>query len=323
MDTIVVVFEFCSPRDLLTIASTSQELSRRVTYSHVLRSSLMRGGPFCKAFLETMFGLCRKGAIFVPSPMRLLRLLNTRRCEMQGCSTKTKSIETKLGLSLCSKCRSKSYTIFDNNETRNALESMEIVNKNRVASSKYGSFFSFFAMDYIQGGEREGPIITGQTMDRLCSTRGDTTLAVALENYFSSIPIGSKTFFENYDEILLESVVYHKSVEQKRVELLEKKMNINRDKFDVIKDSILNGLSDAPWSEHLPGSLYFDTVTAHLRKAPSKATKKGLQAIVNDILQKFDALFAFVKMDFLFGTSKIVAINRIIALPSLIVREMR
>jgi hypothetical protein len=139
-------------------------------------------------------------------------------------------------------------------------------------------------------------------MDRLCSTLGDTTLAAELENCFSSIPIGSKIFYETYDEILLESVAYYKSIEQKRIELLQKKMKINREKFDVIKDSILNKFSEAPWSEYLPGSFYFNKVTTHLRKAPSKATKKGLQAIANDILQKNYALFAFVKMDFLFST---------------------
>jgi hypothetical protein len=133
MDTIVIVFEFCNPRDLLSIASTSQELSKRVTYTHVLRSSFMRGGPFCKASLEGIFNRCRKGAIFIPSPIRLLHLVNTRRCESHGCLTKVKSVNSFLGLSFCSKCTKKSYNL-PNFEARYSLEALESVNKIRITS---------------------------------------------------------------------------------------------------------------------------------------------------------------------------------------------
>jgi hypothetical protein len=92
MDTIVIVFEFCSPSDLLSIASTSLELSKRVTYTHVLRSSLMGDGTFYNESLEVIYNLCKKGAIYIPTPMRLLRLVNFRRCENEGCSTKARCL---------------------------------------------------------------------------------------------------------------------------------------------------------------------------------------------------------------------------------------
>lgn len=53
MDTVIVIFEF-SPRDLLSLTSTSKELIERLTYSHVIRSSLFRGGAFYKATIQSI-----------------------------------------------------------------------------------------------------------------------------------------------------------------------------------------------------------------------------------------------------------------------------
>jgi hypothetical protein len=177
---------------------------------------------------------------------------------------------------------------------------MERAIKIRIIS-KFDSFHQFFDKDYFQGGERNGPVVTAETIGRHLLL--DTSLSASLENYLSTIPIGPITFFDAYDKILPESVAYHKSIERKKIEALENKMNINKEKFEVIKGTILNKLSNAPWAEFLTGSKYFRKVTEHLLNAPSKATKKTLQVIVDDIRPKLDALFAFLKLDFLFDST--------------------
>jgi hypothetical protein len=177
---------------------------------------------------------------------------------------------------------------------------MESTIKDRIASH-FKCFY--FAKDYSQGGERNRPVITVQTMNYLRKLP-DKTFTAALENFLHTIPRGPKTFFDNYDKILPESITYHAIIVQRKREALEKKISKKKEKFEVIKDTILNKLSGAPWSNHVENSTYFIKATEGLRHAPSKATKKALQAIVNDIRPKFDALFVFLTMDFLFDTTQ-------------------
>jgi hypothetical protein len=181
---------------------------------------------------------------------------------------------------------------------------METTLKDRIASI---SHLYYCLKDQSQGGERIGPIITAQTIDRLnrLNALQDTiTLRTALVDYLGTIPIGPQTFFDSYDEILPESIAYHALIEQRKREALVNKFRINYNKFKVIKDTILSKLSGAPWSNHVENSDYFIKATEGLRHAPSKATKKALQAIVNDIRPKFDALSVFLTMDFLFDTTQ-------------------
>jgi hypothetical protein len=72
-----------------------------------------------------------------------------------------------------------------------------------------------------------------------------------------------------YDSILSESIAYHKSIEDRKSAAFYNKLLSNNAKFKVIKDTILNKLSDAPWSNYVVDSDYFIKLTDHLRQAPS------------------------------------------------------
>lgn len=79
-DTASIIFSFLNCRDLLSMASTSKLLMERVTYEHVMQSALMNGGH-AAASVDRMMALVRERRVYIPSPMRLLRVANGQRCE--------------------------------------------------------------------------------------------------------------------------------------------------------------------------------------------------------------------------------------------------
>ncbi len=88
------------PRALLVVSSASKVMQRVVTYEVVVRSVLLKGGEHGKKTLRCMMELMCGGSaypddpsmkcvpggrIWIPSPLRLLRLVLGKRCEIAGC----------------------------------------------------------------------------------------------------------------------------------------------------------------------------------------------------------------------------------------------
>jgi hypothetical protein len=95
-----LVLQFLSPRQILALASCSSVIMQYVNYELVIRNTVLTGGSQPVLNLTAALqGLCRQ-AIYTPSPMRLLRIVNARRCER--CSRKTNIL--RMGLFICSKC---------------------------------------------------------------------------------------------------------------------------------------------------------------------------------------------------------------------------
>jgi hypothetical protein len=271
MDTILTIFEFCSPLDLLSISSTSKELISRLTYLHVLRSSLMRGGVFHRTSLAVIINLCRTGKIFIPSPIRLLRLVNGHHCEKAGCTLKISHSTPNLGLTnfglcFCHSCTMNSLNRLDL-KTRGAIAWKEIVLDERCASSYYQSKYHIWARDYTHAAERNGPVITVRTINRLYKQfEPKTTLLDSLKSYLETIPIGPKIIFDTYDTVLPESRAYHNSVAKRKFDISEKNKVNKKKKVDAMEKEIFSLLSDATWAKLAVGSNYLDTLLAPLRK---------------------------------------------------------
>ena len=158
MDAISNVFVCLSPKDLLLISSTCKELIGRLNYDHVLRSSLLRGDATHRTSLELIIELCRSGKIYIPSPIRLLRLMNGCRCELPSCRNTQKISDTseklKFGLYICSKCYPKGGLNFKTKRDENAWN--KILNHDRCASIDKGSKSFIWPGDFSHGGERQG-----------------------------------------------------------------------------------------------------------------------------------------------------------------------
>ena len=83
-DVASIIYSFLDCRELLNMACTSKLLIERLTYDHVIRSSMMHGGH-AKTNVERLVSLAKDRRIHMPSPMRMLRVANGKRCEHCGC----------------------------------------------------------------------------------------------------------------------------------------------------------------------------------------------------------------------------------------------
>ncbi|CAH0370501.1 unnamed protein product [Pelagomonas calceolata] len=72
--------------DLFSLVKTTKEMRSRLTHEHSLTAVLLNAddkfGKNAKATIRNVMDLYEKGKIHKPSPMRLLRLANGKRCEM-------------------------------------------------------------------------------------------------------------------------------------------------------------------------------------------------------------------------------------------------
>ena len=80
LDAFNIVMAFLHPRDLLHTAFTCKSLRDMVSTSMVIKSALVHGGH-AKSTMEVLFTLTSKHAMHIPSPLRLLRLVNGKVCE--------------------------------------------------------------------------------------------------------------------------------------------------------------------------------------------------------------------------------------------------
>ena len=82
LDSLVLetVFSFLDSRTLFNVAFCSKAIRARITHEAVVRSAVLSGGVATKT-IQRMTFLLELRAIWVPSPLRLLRLVNGRSCE--------------------------------------------------------------------------------------------------------------------------------------------------------------------------------------------------------------------------------------------------
>lgn len=80
LDAFNIVMAFLHPRDLLHTAFTCKSLRDMVSTSMVIKSALVHGGH-AKSTMEVVYALTSVYAMHIPSPLRLLRLVNGKVCE--------------------------------------------------------------------------------------------------------------------------------------------------------------------------------------------------------------------------------------------------
>jgi len=86
VDAMVNVMEFLPPRSLYNVALTCKSLREMVTTKMVVQCALIHGGH-AKKTMEELYNMMSTHSIHVPSPLRLLRLANGKRCEF--CNNKS------------------------------------------------------------------------------------------------------------------------------------------------------------------------------------------------------------------------------------------
>lgn len=158
-----MVISFINPRDLLHLSMCSKRFSQttRINHDHVVTSALLSGGKakrIATQVMEMALPLSStapsRTSIHLPTPIRLLRLVNGTRCESRACSSAvTASLCPRFGLFLCWDCFFSLTTAVD-------LKHEVIATKKRMARL-YRSKAHVVKIPFIDAsGEIAGPIVT-------------------------------------------------------------------------------------------------------------------------------------------------------------------
>jgi hypothetical protein len=162
-----VIIEFLPPRDLLSIASSCKMLRDRLTMSMAVKGAMACGSQG-QALLVNVSWCLRHRAIFMPSPLRLLRLAQGSLCEF--CCDRP-ICTTYLGLNWCPRCQYAHATLSTSFLARNTpvstsllLDSHRVVlHKAEWISDPEISVFKFFA-GFRVSGDLVGPTCTFKHM---------------------------------------------------------------------------------------------------------------------------------------------------------------
>ena len=234
-DALLLAMECLCPRDLLRISSSCKVLRESITTSLVVKSAMIHGGH-AKTTVSELYKLVKPRSIYVPSPLRLLRLVNGKRCEFCF-QSKVNFVRPYVGVFACWTCLTergltkawrKSWVRYK----RNSEAYDAVFYHPRVACSPFSSIVFLWARRrsaFSSAGMREfiGPIARFEDIDEMASSRDIETY---LDNN-SEAPENdsSKEFVEAYDEIIGRSIrVGNERCEIKRVKTEkahENKMN--------------------------------------------------------------------------------------------------
>ncbi|KAJ1463122.1 hypothetical protein M885DRAFT_610142 [Pelagophyceae sp. CCMP2097] len=104
-DTVRLAIEFLRAPELLRLTRCAKRwAASMLTDEMVMRSALRTSKCHGRQTLENVMKLYAGGAVHRPSPMRLLRLVNGKRCENRGCENRVNFARPEYGLFYCWEC---------------------------------------------------------------------------------------------------------------------------------------------------------------------------------------------------------------------------
>ena len=167
LDALSLIMEFLSARQLFNMAFTCKTLRDFVTTEMVVRSALVGRGR-AKETMKAVGNIMSAKAIHVPSPLRLLRLTNGKRCEFCFLR-KVPSVHPRLGVFACRVCvTTRDYLTRPWSWKKNIhkyIEYKPVVDDPRVVILRGGSIWLNPSTD--DSGEQIGPLITFGDIDKL------------------------------------------------------------------------------------------------------------------------------------------------------------
>lgn len=98
------IASYLDVKTLFAFVFCKKDWQHALTHEHVFRSGAAAGGHASKT-IDIMYQQCvHRRSVYLPTPIRLLRLVNGRRCEKPGCNRKTNHVRIPSGLFLCWQC---------------------------------------------------------------------------------------------------------------------------------------------------------------------------------------------------------------------------
>lgn len=318
-DALSSVMSFLGPRELLCLSLTCKTMRDTVTTSIVVKSAMIHGGH-AKKTIQELLPLMKNGSIFVPSPNRLLRLVNGKYCEV--CYTKkTNFVRPGYGVFFCWECLTNKYTKqWKTGWARYRKDSKykDALFDSRVApQGSYGSATPvkyLMTNHYLEGEEKVGPIVRFDDIDAMVSNSD------GIEDYFQTVleaPEESEyqEFIDAYDECEGRAKKEEKARQQKREQSTAQSRGRKLEKARQIRDDLTKLLderwrSEAMSSYETTPSKWNGAIAFHIKFvnillkpyiiAPSKMKKTILSEIAEEINTKFEKVVSsFLSYDFL------------------------
>lgn len=137
-DALAQVLHYLHPRDLLRMSETSKALREYFTIAIIVTSAMIHGGHGATTIKE-LYKLMKDCSIHIPSPMRLLRLINGKRCEICF-HNKVNHVRPKTGVFACWICLTgEESSVFASNHTLHAFprQQQPLTRSHRTSLAKY------------------------------------------------------------------------------------------------------------------------------------------------------------------------------------------
>lgn len=329
LDALGLVMEFLSPRQLYNLSFCCKTLRGFITTKIVVRSALIHGGHAKKTMTE-LYELMSTRAIHVPSPLRLLRLVNGKRCEF-CCSKAVHHVRAKLGVFSCGTCTSADLTKPWRYSWMRLQENRERYSKifchPQVVSNPYVAGTYVWTKHKRVSGEMIGPLASFEDIDQASeyTSQVNQTIDSYIQNTLltpSDTEEAYNEFNSTYEETLERAEMAakeraekkeankRKAVESKLAKIEQMVLDLKEIVDQPYRELILvnreifhgsgtNGISKRPMVRfEVP---FVDNLLKQFVITPSKFRKKDLTNIANSINTNLSLLAqsSFAALEFL------------------------
>ncbi|KAL7467478.1 hypothetical protein ACHAXS_007725 [Conticribra weissflogii] len=326
LEAFSVTMEYLRPRDLFNTAFTCKTLRDAVTTRAVLNSAL-RYGKYARRSMSEIQKLMKNHSIYVPSPMRLLRFACGTHCE--NCfQNRVNFVRPNYGLFVCFDCLKGGLTkIWRYTRTQEEICTRDqydaLFRHSRVAFYPYeDSRYVLVEPKSDVIGESIGPIVTLEDIDEMVvhSDGFDdyitTVLGAPERDAYNEFTLA----FEEIEGVVNGIILGKETAKLERKRLKQERSDTNTTKKHESIDKMLGDLTeliDEPFREitlkrellsapskrryakmHVP---FVDDVLEPYILAPSKARKKVLKEVADEINSKFQMILDkdFLSLSFL------------------------
>ena len=205
-DALRVMMDYLAPREMFRLAFCSKELMNSITTKMDVRSALLHGGH-AKTTMELLAPLMKSHSIFVPTPLRLLRLVNGKRCERGRCSAKVNHIREGYANFYCWECHTEFFTASWKTSwvryQRNPKIST-ILSHPRMAACLFGKdYYLAQKLFTTHGGEKFGPLLRYNHVDLIALSK--ETVEDVLTQMGAPTPDQYEEFIQTFDEFVQRS----------------------------------------------------------------------------------------------------------------------
>jgi hypothetical protein len=236
-DALGIVMKFLGPRELFRLAYCSKQLLAKITPEMVIRSAMISGGHAATT-IKALQPLMANRSIYPPSALRLLRLINGRKCELCGLA-KVSHARPNYGVFFCWPCTTErtrgwktNWVRYDRNPRYGQILHMPIFQE-----CKYGKQFYLWTKVFIAVGkshEKAGPIVTFGDVERVAAMDEDVHVEPAILEHVPP-PESYQEFLEAYEAVRMDAI--HAEEFRRRQKLLASRKMADR-KLTIAKEFI-------------------------------------------------------------------------------------